>query len=54
MLEEHLVEDMKQVLKKVVFRDCSQLANATVGYRQQIADLEAAKAKSDETIRQMT
>ena len=29
-------------------------SNATVGYRQQIADLEAAKAKSDETIRQMT
>lgn len=29
-------------------------SNATVGYRQQIADLEAAKSKSDETIRQMT
>ena len=29
-------------------------SNATVGYRQQIADLEAAKAKSDEIIRQMT
>ena len=29
-------------------------SNATVGYRQQIADLEAAKAKSDEMIRQMT
>lgn len=29
-------------------------SNATVGYRQQIADLEAAKAQADETIRQMT
>ena len=29
-------------------------SNDAVGYRQQIADLEAAKAKSDETIRQMT
>lgn len=29
-------------------------SNATVGYRQQIADLEAAKAQADKTIRQMT
>lgn len=29
-------------------------SNDAVGYRQQIANLEAAKAKSDETIRQMT
>ena len=29
-------------------------SNATVGYRQQIADLEAAKSQADETIRQMT
>lgn len=29
-------------------------SNATVGYRQQIADLEAAKSQANETIRQMT